>query len=192
MVQLTRIYTKGGDKGRTSLGGGTRVAKYDPRIMAIGTVDEANTAIGLARLHVDGDLDHVLKIVQNDLFDMGADLCTLENPEKTGPALRITAEQVVFLEQTIDRLNSDLAPLHSFVLPGGTHASAHLHQARVTTRRAERDICFLHEQEPLNPSMIHYINRLSDLLFVMARFANNKGKEDVLWVPGGQQRHQQG
>ena len=187
MVQLTRIYTRGGDKGRTSLGSGTRVAKYDSRIVAIGAVDEANTSVGIARLYSDDDVDNVLNVIQNDLFDMGADLCVPQ-----GPGLRLTQEQVIFLENTIDRLNSELSPLNSFVLPGGTHASAYLHQARAVTRRAERDVCVLHKKEPLNPFVIHYINRLSDLLFVMARFANNKGAGDVLWIPGGQQRHQQG
>ena len=184
MVQLTRIYTKGGDKGKTSLGTGKRVHKHDPRVAAYGSTDEANATIGLVRLHCDGDLDEVLSRVQNDLFDLGADLCTpeVENPEY--PPLRITAEQVERLEGEIDRLNADLEPLKSFVLPGGSAAAAHLHLARTVTRRAEREMTALAEQEPINKEAIRYINRLSDLLFVLSRHANDRGAKDVLWVPG--------
>ena len=184
MVQLTRIYTKGGDKGKTSLGSGKRVHKHDPRVAAYGTTDEANATIGLVRLHCDGELDGILSRIQNDLFDLGADLCTPEVAEPEYPPLRITAEQVERLEGEIDRLNADLAPLKSFVLPGGTAAAAHLHLARTVTRRAEREMTALAEQESINPEAIRYINRLSDLLFVLSRTANDRGAEDVLWVPG--------
>lgn len=184
MVKLTRIYTRGGDKGQTSLSDGRRVAKHDPRVAAYGTVDEANAAIGLVRLHVEGALDELLARVQNDLFDLGADLATPEQDDPPHPPLRVTAEQVVWLEQQIDHYNAELAPLTSFVLPGGSAAAAHLHLARTVTRRAERDMTSLAEQESLNPEAIKYANRLSDLLFVLARTANAGGAEDVLWVPG--------
>lgn len=188
MVKLTRIYTKGGDKGKTALGSGQRVAKHHPRVAAYGTVDEANAAVGLARLHTQGlpdpEVDAILGRVQNDLFDLGADLATpeVENPEY--PPLRITAPQVDRLEGEIDRLNADLEPLNSFVLPGGAPAAAFLHQARTVARRAEREITALAEAETINPEAIRYINRLSDLLFVMSRYVNDKGAGDVLWVPG--------
>jgi cob(I)alamin adenosyltransferase len=187
MVQLTRIYTKGGDKGSTSLGSGKRVKKHDLRVAAYGTVDEANAAIGVARLHAAGDIDAMLNRIQNDLFDLGADLCQPEDPAgKPGdhPPLRVVEAQVERLEQEIDRLNAELQPLKSFVLSGGTPAAAQLHLARTVTRRAERDITQLMEQEPVNPAVLRYINRLSDLLFVMARYLNDKGAADVLWVPG--------
>ena len=183
MVQLTRIYTKGGDKGSTSLGSGKRVKKHDLRVAAYGTVDEANAAIGVARLHTSGDMDAILNRVQNDLFDLGADLCQPEDP-KDYPALRVIEAQVERLEQEIDRLNAELQPLKSFVLSGGTPAAAHLHLARTIARRAERDMTALMEHEEINPAALRYINRLSDLLFVMARYANDKGQADVLWVPG--------
>jgi cob(I)alamin adenosyltransferase len=183
MVQLTRIYTKGGDKGSTSLGSGKRVKKHDLRVAAYGTVDEANAAIGVARLHTSGDMDAILNRIQNDLFDLGADLCQPEDP-KDYPALRVVEAQVERLEQEIDRLNAELQPLKSFVLSGGTPAAAHLHLARTIARRAERDITALMEHEEINPAALRYINRLSDLLFVMARYANDKGQADVLWVPG--------
>jgi len=183
MVQLTRIYTKGGDKGSTSLGSGKRVKKHDLRVAAYGTVDEANAAIGVARLHTSGDMDAILNRIQNDLFDLGADLCQPEDP-KDYPALRVVEAQVERLEQEIDRLNAELQPLKSFVLSGGTPAAAHLHLARTIARRAERDITALMEHEEINPAALRYINRLSDLLFVMARYANEKGQADVLWVPG--------
>ncbi len=184
MVQLTRIYTRGGDKGQTSLGNGARVAKHDLRVAAYGTVDEANACIGLARLHCTGDLDGMLGRIQNDLFDLGGDLCTPEEASPKYPPLRVSAGQVERLEGEIDRINSDLEPLKSFVLPGGTAAAAYLHLARTVARRAERDITALAETEPLNPAAIRYINRLSDLLFVLSRHANKHGSEDVLWVPG--------
>lgn len=183
MVQLTRIYTRGGDKGSTSLGSGKRVKKHDLRVTAYGTVDEANAAIGVARLHTDGDIDVMLNRIQNDLFDLGADLCQPEDP-KDYPPLRVVEAQVERLEQEIDRLNAELQPLKSFVLSGGTPAAAHLHLARTITRRAERDMTALMEHQEINPAALRYINRLSDLLFVMARYVNDKGRADVLWVPG--------
>lgn len=185
MVQLTRIYTKGGDKGSTSLGSGKRVKKHDLRVAAYGTVDEANAAIGVARLHTSGDIDAMLNRIQNDLFDLGADLCQPEDPSAADmPALRIVEAQVTRLEAEIDRLNGELQPLKSFVLSGGSAAAAHLHLARTIARRAERDITALMEVEAINPAGLRYINRLSDLLFVMARYANGKGAADILWVPG--------
>jgi cob(I)alamin adenosyltransferase len=183
MVRLTRIYTKGGDKGTTSLGTGKRVPKHDLRVEAYGTVDEANAAIGLARLHTSGDADAALARIQNDLFDLGADLCAPEG-EGSKERLRITDAQVERLEQEIDAMNEELAPLNSFVLPGGSPASAYLHMARTIARRAERDMTRLAEQEPVNPAVIRYINRLSDHLFVLARYENDKGAKDVLWNPG--------
>lgn len=188
MVRLTRIYTKGGDKGETSLGDGARVAKHDPRVAAYGTVDEANAAIGLARLQLSddqSDADAILGRVQNDLFDLGADLCRPESetPPKHSP-LRVTAGQVARLEGEIDRINADLAPLTSFVLPGGTAGAAYLHLARTVARRAEREMTALAETEAVNPEAIRYINRLSDLLFVLARALNDGGAQDVLWAPG--------
>jgi cob(I)alamin adenosyltransferase len=184
MVRLTRIYTKGGDKGTTSLGTGKRVPKHDLRIEAYGTVDEANAAIGVARLHTTGDADAALARIQNDLFDLGADLCAPEG-EGTKERLRITDAQVARLEEEIDRMNEELAPLNSFVLPGGSAASAYLHLARTIARRAERDMTRLAETAPpVNPAAIRYINRLSDHLFVLARYENDKGAGDVLWKPG--------
>lgn len=188
MVKLTRIYTKGGDKGKTALSSGQRVVKHHPRVAAYGSVDETNAAVGLARLHSaelpDQSIDAILSRVQNDLFDLGADLATpeVENPEY--PPLRITTPQVERLEQEIDRLNADLAPLNSFVLPGGSPTAAYLHLARTVSRRAEREITALAESENINPEAIRYINRLSDLFFVMSRYVNDKGAGDVLWVPG--------
>ena len=185
MVRLTRIYTRGGDAGETSLGSGARVAKHDRRVAAYGTVDEANAAIGLARLHVAGEVDDMLARIQNDLFDLGADLCTPAD-ETGGPAgaLRIVQPQVDRLEREIDRLNADLAPLDSFVLPGGRPAAAYLHLARTIVRRAERGITELATAEPVNPLAVKYVNRLSDHLFVLARFVNDAGAADVLWRPG--------
>ena len=184
MVQLTRIYTRGGDKGETSLSDGARVAKHDLRVAAYGEVDEANACIGLARLHSGGDLDEMLGRIQNDLFDLGADLATPEAEAPKYPPLRVTAGQVERLEQEIDKINAGLAPLESFVLPGGTPASAYLHLARTVTRRAERRMTELIERETVNPDALRYVNRLSDLLFVLARHANDGGAEDVLWKPG--------
>ena len=184
MVKLTRIYTRGGDGGETSLGDGRRLAKHDLRIEAIGTVDEANAAVGLARLHADGDADAILGRIQNDLFDLGADLCTPQGGARDEGALRIVESQVLRLEAEIDRLNDELAPLNSFVLPGGTPAAAHLHFARTVTRRAERLMTALSAREALNDEALRYINRLSDLLFVLGRWLNAKGAVDVLWTPG--------
>jgi len=187
MVQLTRIYTRGGDKGKTSLGDGTRVAKADPRVDAYGTVDEANAAVGLARLHTAGDaaMDAMLMRLQNDLFDLGADLCTPAKPdEDPAMVLRISQAQVDRLEAEIDAMNADLAPLKSFVLPGGTPAAAYLHLARTIVRRAERLIAAAAAQGGASPLALAYANRLSDHLFVCARYLNAKADGDVLWTPG--------
>ncbi len=185
MVRLTRIYTRGGDKGKTSLGDGKRVAKHHARIEACGTVDEANAAIGLARLHTGGapHFDFMLRRIQNDLFDLGADLCVPES-EANASRLRVTAGQVVRLEAEIDQMNAHLAPLDSFILPGGCPAAAFLHLARRVVRRAERAMCLLARTETINPQAIAYVNRLSDHLFVLARATNANGADDVLWVPG--------
>ncbi len=185
MVTLTRIYTRGGDGGETSLGDGSRVKKQDPRVDAYGTVDETNGVVGLARLHAQGEVDAMLARIQNDLFDLGADLCTPETGRKAEGALRIVDAQVERLEREIDAMNAELQPLTSFILPGGTPTSAYLHLARTVARRAERLICALSETEPVNAAAIRYINRLSDHLFVLARWENEKGQRDVLWVPGG-------
>ena len=184
MVRLTRIYTRGGDKGETSLGGGKRVPKHALRVAAYGTVDEANGVIGMARLHTSGAADEMLGRIQNDLFDLGADLCRPEEVGKADGGLRIVDAQVERLEREIDALNADLEPLASFVLPGGSAPSAHLHLGRTVVRRAERLITELAGQEPLNPATIRYVNRLSDHLFVLARHLNGRGKKDVLWIPG--------
>jgi cob(I)alamin adenosyltransferase len=184
MVRLTRIYTRGGDAGQTSLGDGARVPKYDPRVSAFGTVDEANAAIGVARLHTTGDADAMLGRIQNDLFDLGADLCTPEEENPAYPPLRMTEGQVERLEREIDAMNETLAPLNSFVLPGGSAAAAYLHVARTVTRRAERLMVELAERERVNPAALRYANRLSDHLFVMSRHLNDDGAADVLWVPG--------
>ncbi|MEO5374034.1 MAG: cob(I)yrinic acid a,c-diamide adenosyltransferase [Alphaproteobacteria bacterium] len=191
MVQLTRIYTRGGDKGSTSLGDGSRVVKHDLRVSAYGTVDETNAVVGLARVHTRGpdmaEADAMLARVQNDLFDLGADLCTPPKPDEADPewALRVVQSQVDRLEREIDAMNERLAPLKSFILPAGTAAAAHLHHARTVARRAERLMTELAETVPdaVNPLAIKYINRLSDHLFVLARHVND---QDVLWVPGGQ------
>jgi cob(I)alamin adenosyltransferase len=184
MVKLTRIYTRGGDKGETSLGSGKRVAKHSRRVAAYGTVDEANAAVGLARLHTAGGFDAMLARIQNDLFDLGADLCRPEDRKSKGPALRIIQVQVDRLEREIDAMNAALAPLDSFVLPGGTAAAAHLHLARTIIRRAEREMTVLAIREKVNPIAIRYVNRLSDHLFVLARALNDNGAKDVLWRPG--------
>jgi cob(I)alamin adenosyltransferase len=184
MVKLTKIYTRGGDQGQTSLTGGERRAKSDTRISAYGTVDEANAAVGLARLHTQGEADAMLMRIQNDLFDLGADLSTPEEPEPKYPPLRIVQAQVDRLEREIDGMNDKLQPLNSFVLPGGSAASAHLHLARTIVRRAERLTVELAAHEAVNPAAIRYLNRLSDHLFVMSRHLNGDGADDVLWVPG--------
>ena len=190
MVSLNRIYTRGGDAGDTSLGDGQRRPKYDLRVEAFGTVDEANCAIGLARLSTAKDnpeLDAILARIQNDMFDLGADLCTPDTGKELGyEPLRIIQSQVDRLEREIDALNAHLAPLKSFVLPGGSPAAAALHLARTITRRAERLIVELSRQpgEKVGDAAIRYINRLSDLLFVASRAANDNGAGDVLWTPG--------
>ncbi len=184
MVKLTRIYTRGGDKGVTSLGDGARIVKHDPRVAAYGTVDEANATIGLARLHTRGKLDQILARVQNDLFDLGADLCRPEGGGEGRAPLRVSEAQVLRLEAEIDEINTRLEPLESFLLPGGSPAAAALHLARTVARRAEREITALAEAEAVNPQAVRYINRLSDLLFVLARHANDDGAKDVLWEPG--------
>jgi cob(I)alamin adenosyltransferase len=186
MVRLTKIYTRGGDGGQTSLGDGARVAKHDLRVAAYGTVDEANAAIGVARLHVGAPTDAVLARIQNDLFDLGADLCRPGDDPQDG--LRIQASQVERLEQEIDALNASLRPLDSFVLPGGTAASAYLHLARTIVRRAERLTTQLAGEQPVNRFAVHYLNRLSDHLFVLARYLNDGGAADVLWVPGANRK----
>jgi cob(I)alamin adenosyltransferase len=184
MVRLTRIYTRGGDRGQTSLGDGRRVAKHDVRVAAYGTVDEANAVIGLARLHTQAAEDAMLARIQNDLFDLGADLCRPgDDPDEAG-TLRVQPGQVARLESEIDALNAGLDPLESFVLPGGRPAAAHMHQARTVVRRAERLTTELAAREPVNPVAIRYLNRLSDHLFVLARHLNDRGRADVLWVPG--------
>ncbi len=182
MVKLTRIYTRGGDKGLTSLGDGRRVAKHDLRIAAVGAVDETNAAIGVARQQTSGEDDAMLQRIQNDLFDLGADLCRPEGDDET--TLRIQPSQIERLEQEIDAMNAALKPLDSFVLPGGTPAAAHLHLARTLARRAEREITALASVEQVNPDALAYMNRLSDHLFVLARRLNGNGAADVLWTPG--------
>lgn len=188
MVKLNKIYTKTGDNGTTALGDGTRRKKNDLRIIAYGTVDEVNAAIGLALAFLENNkIDKILAKIQNDLFDIGADLCVAGTSKKNKQGksiLRLQNSQVKWLEKNIDKLNSELQPLTSFVLCGGTKAAASLHLARTITRRAERAIFALAESEPINKTCLIYMNRLSDFLFVAARFANNKGKEDILWIPG--------
>ena len=184
MVRLTRIYTRGGDTGEASLGGGARVPKHALRVAAYGTVDEANAAIGIARLHVDSAADEMLDRIQNDLFDLGADLCTPEDGRRAAGALRIVVAQVERLEREIDAMNAALRPLDSFILPGGTPAAAFLHLARTVTRRAERLVSELASSEPVNPEALKYLNRLSDHLFVLGRRLNDNGASDMLWRPG--------
>jgi cob(I)alamin adenosyltransferase len=193
MVVLNRIYTRTGDDGTTSLGTGERRKKYDLRIAAYGTLDEANAAIGLARLHTvaDAAFDALLARVQNDVFDVEADLCLPDKGKGPGGArLDVTAVQVSWLEQQIDALNAELAPLKSFILPGGTPAAAYLHLARTVCRRAERLMVELADTpgESVSPDALKYVNRLSDFLFVAGRYANGKGARDVLWAPGRNRR----
>jgi cob(I)alamin adenosyltransferase len=182
MVELNRIYTRGGDAGQTSLGDGSRRLKDDLRVEAYGTVDEANAAIGLARLHASAEIDQALARIQNDLFDLGADLC--RPGDASDGKLRVIQSQVDRLEAEIDGFNAALEPLKSFVLPGGTPTAASLHLARTITRRAERLVVTLGQEEPINPVALRYLNRLSDLLFVLSRAANRNGMDDVLWLPG--------
>ena len=189
MVKLNSIYTKTGDDGTTGLVRGPRRAKFDLRVDAYGTVDEANSCIGLARIHTGSmpKIDMILGRIQNDLFDVGSDLATpgADAPDAPYPSLRIRPIQTDFLEKQIDHFNADLAPLTSFILPGGTPLSAALHLARTVTRRAERITAELAATESdTSPEALRYLNRLSDLLFVLSRVANNNGAKDVLWVPG--------
>lgn len=188
MVKLNKIYTKTGDDGTTGLVDGPRRQKDDLRVEAYGTVDETNAAIGLARLHSKdmARVDHALARIQNDLFDLGSDLATPGSDEgRAYKALRITARQTAWLESQIDTFNSTLAPLTSFILPGGTVLSAQLHMARTIARRAERLVVGLRREEPeVSEEVVRYLNRLSDLLFVLARLANGQGTKDVLWEPG--------
>jgi cob(I)alamin adenosyltransferase len=189
MVVLNKIYTRTGDDGTTALGNGQRIAKHALRVASYGTVDETNAHIGVARLGTrgQGELDEMLSRIQNDLFDLGADLCVPDTGEKLEyEPLRMTKAQVERVERDIDRLNGDLSPLRSFILPGGTDTAAHLHVARTVCRRAERLIVELagYEDEAVSDAALQYINRLSDFLFVAARHANAKGEGDVLWVPG--------
>jgi cob(I)alamin adenosyltransferase len=189
MVILNKIYTRTGDDGTTALGSGERRKKYDLRIAAYGTLDETNAAIGVARLHTAGEpaLDAALSRIQNDLFDAGADLATPSKGKGPGGTrLTVTAAQVAWLEREIDRLNEELEPLRSFVLPGGLPAAAYLHLARTICRRAERLIAELMDtvDETVTTEVLHYVNRLSDYLFVAARYANDKGAIEILWRPG--------
>jgi cob(I)alamin adenosyltransferase len=189
MVVLSKIYTRTGDDGTTALGSGRRVAKYDLRVECYGTLDETNAAIGLARVHAgtsDPILDAMLARIQNDLFDLGAELCHPDESKDSRGRLSVSDAQVGRLEGEIDTLNRELRPLRSFVLPGGTPAASFLHLARTVSRRAERLMVALSSRpnEPVGDAALRYINRLSDFLFVAARYANDKGKSDVLWVPG--------
>ena len=187
MVVLNKIYTKTGEAGETALGNGARVAKHAMRVTAYGTADELNSFLGVARLAATGDLDQALSRIQNDLFDLGADLCRPDmekDAESEYPPLRMVDAQVGRLETEIDAMNATLEPLRSFILPGGSTLSAHLHVCRTVARRAERLAVELATMEATNPAAVKYLNRLSDWFFVAARIANNNGKDDVLWVPG--------
>lgn len=187
MVVLNKIYTRTGDAGTTALGDGARVGKHSPRVTAYGTVDEVNASLGMARQHATGETDEALARIQNDLFDLGADLCRPDmdrDHEAEYTPLRVMATQVERLEAEIDAMNKSLEPLRSFILPGGTALAAHLHLCRTTCRRAERQATELAEVEAVNPAALHYLNRLSDWFFVAGRMANDGGKDDVLWVPG--------
>jgi len=195
VVRLTKIYTRTGDQGDTGLGDGARVPKHDVRVSAYGDVDEANSLLGLAATACDDALRKILAPIQNDLFDVGADLCTpLAADEKAGSRLRVTPEQCARLERLIDEHNERLAPLNSFVLPGGSEAAARLHVARAAVRRAERSVAALMQQQggAVGKQPLIYLNRLSDLLFVLARVANDDGRSDVLWKPGASQGESSG
>ncbi|MDX8350287.1 cob(I)yrinic acid a,c-diamide adenosyltransferase [Cognatiyoonia sp. IB215446] len=187
MVVLNKIYTKTGDAGETALGNGSRVAKHSLRVTSYGTVDETNATVGLARLHATGEMDAQLAMIQNDLFDLGADLCR-PDMEKDGeaeyPPLRMSDAQVERLEGEIDAMTKMVEPLRSFILPGGSALAAHLHLCRTVSRRAERLTVELATVESVNPAAVKYLNRLSDWCFQAARIANDNGKDDVLWVPG--------
>ncbi|MGH6951344.1 MAG: cob(I)yrinic acid a,c-diamide adenosyltransferase [Vitreimonas sp.] len=186
MVRLDKIVTKAGDGGKTRLATGEPVSKASARVEAYGAVDEANSALGVARLHTSADavLDPILDRLQNDLFDLGADLATPDSPDLKFEPLRIQESQTLRLEAEIDTLNEKLSPLSSFILPGGAPAAAHLHLARAIARRAERAIVALADAEPISPEAVKFANRLSDLLFVAARYANDLGRADLLWKPG--------
>jgi cob(I)alamin adenosyltransferase len=184
MVTLNRIYTKTGDSGETGLGDGSRISKATLRISAIGAVDEVNSAVGIARLHAEDEMDTMLARIQNDLFDLGADLSVPEDGRKAEGRLRISGTQVERLEREIDAMNENLSPLTSFILPGGTALAAHLHLARAIARRAEIAMVALAAAENINDAALRYINRVSDHLFVLARTANKDGMGDVLWKPG--------
>ena len=187
MVVLSKIYTKTGDKGTTALGDGNRVAKHDPRVSAYGTSDELNAHLGVVRLHSEGEMDKRLSLIQNDLFDLGADLCRpdmAKDADSEYPPLRMIEAQVKRLESEIDEMNANLETLRSFILPGGSALAAHLHVCRTVARRAERLATELAQVSDVNTHAITYLNRLSDWFFVAARVANNNGKDDVLWVPG--------
>ena len=187
MAVLTKIYTRTGDAGETALGNGTRVAKHSARVNAYGTVDEVNATVGLARLQAAGDVDAALARIQNDLFDLGADLCRPDmdkDADAEYPPLRVTDTQVTRLESEIDAMNASLEPLRSFILPGGSALAAHLHLCRTVSRRAERLAVELAGQENVNPAAVRFLNRLSDWFFVASRMANDAGRDDVLWVPG--------
>ena len=187
MVVLNKIYTKTGDDGETALGDGSRVAKHSMRVTAYGTVDELNATLGIARLEASDEMSAHLARIQNDLFDLGADLCTPnieKDAERPYPALRIVEAQVTRLEKEIDTMNADLEPLRSFILPGGTALSAHLHMCRTVCRHAERNCVELATMESVNPMAVKYLNRLADWFFVAGRVANEGGKADILWTPG--------
>ncbi len=190
MVVLNKIYTKTGDKGETALGDGSRVAKTSPRVEAYGTVDELNSIVGIAVFHAEGKIREQLQTIQNDLFDLGADLCVpvTQNVKAEYPPLRMVKAQVERLESEIDQVNKDLSPLRSFVLPSGTLLASYLHQCRTVARRAERLTVGLSKEESINPDTIKYLNRLSDWFFVMARVTNNNGKDDILWIPGASRK----
>ena len=188
MVKLDRIYTGGGDAGATSLGNGERVSKNNIRVQAYGTVDEVNAIVGMVQAYLNDQLlKSMLARIQNDLFDLGADLCTPQGKERKTGALRMTDEQWQRLENEIDIVNDGLEPLTSFVLPGGSIVAAHLHLARTVVRRAERVVCELAEREEVSKAALRYLNRLSDFFFVLSRHCNDRGNSDVLWVPGGNQ-----
>ena len=187
MVTLSKIYTKTGDGGTTALGNGTRVAKHSPRVAAYGTVDETNATLGMARLHAEGEMADAISRIQNDLFDLGADMCRPDMSKDAAseyPPLRVSGDQVTRLESEIDAMNASLEPLKSFILPGGTPLAAHFHLCRTVCRRAERLATELAEIEEVNADAVKYLNRLSDWFFVAGRIANDDGRADILWVPG--------
>jgi len=183
MVKLNKIYTKTGDKGKTGLGDGRRVNKFDLRVECYGTIEEANSILGIARCYTRGSIDKFLSEIQNDLFDLGADLCMPQTKAKKS-VLRITDRQIKRMEIEIDKMNSGLKPLNSFVLPGGTLVSSYLHLARTIIRRSERITVALMVKEKINPNVIIYLNRLSDYIFMLSRYLNARGKKDILWRPG--------